>query len=134
MSLSKFEFSAKNVKASLEIAEETVLHGMRRTRLKAEATVNREEDPDRAFLRVVTYPDLMAVSSGSIIVTVDGTADEEIKVPEELDFERYLNLPGQIAGRWEQAVYEINPHYLPSTDDEETEKKRQQPSSEDSSI
>ena len=128
MNTRKFAFSSQTVRADLTISEETVLHGMRRTRLKAGASVTQEEDPDRAFLSMVTYPDLLAVSSGTITVE-----EEEIKVPQELDFERFLTLPGELEGLWEKEVYELNSHFLPRQNDEDAEKKRPQNSTPDSS-
>lgn len=124
----ELKVSLADLEADLTISTETVLMGMRRTRLKAEASVRQEEDPDRAFLAVVTYPDLMAVSSGKI--TVD---QETIEVPKDLDFERFLILPGELEGQWEEAVYALNPHFLPRAADEEAEKKRQPTSTSASS-
>jgi len=118
-----------DLQADLTISTETVLMGMRRTRLKAEASIKPEQDPDRAFLAVVTYPDLMAVSSGKI--TVD---QETIEVPKDLDFERFLTLPGELEGQWEEVVYALNPHFLPKVEDKEAEKKRQLTSTSASSI
>ncbi len=92
MNTRKVTFENDRIKADLEVTEETVLQGMRRTRLKAEASMKGETDPDRAFLAMVTYPDLMAVTTG--VIKVKGKK-ESIQVPEGLEFDYFITLPGQ---------------------------------------
>jgi hypothetical protein len=93
------------------VSEATALIGMKRTRLKLEAERAGEVDPDRHLLRMLTYPDLMAAT-----VQAEG-----IEWP--LEFETFLGLDDRLVGRWEEAVYGLNPHWLPGYD-EAGEKKQ----------
>jgi len=129
MNTHKVTFENDQIKANLEISEETVLQGMRRTRLKAEASVKSETDPDKAFLAMITYPDLIATTVGTI--KIKGKA-EVVQVPRDLDFDTFLTLPGKLESLWEQEVYALNSHFLPSQESEEEEKKRPMNSTEDS--
>jgi hypothetical protein len=112
------------------VSEATTLLGFRRTRLRTEGQgINQAEqdaarqlagteeapspDPDRALLRFWTYPDLVAA-------TIEASG-----IPWPLSFEDFLDLPDQLSAKWETAVYDLNPHWLPQAPDaEKTQKKR----------
>jgi hypothetical protein len=105
---------------SLTVSEATVLVGMRRTRLKlAGDKAERERakdygyDADRHLLRATIYPDLIAAT-----VEARGLAWP-------LEFEEFLGLPEQLWVAWEQAVYRLNPHWLPSP--EQSREKKDDP-------
>lgn len=102
----------------LTVSEATTLIGMKRTRLKVEATNAGETDVDRHLLRLYPYSDLVAAT-----VAAEG-------LPWPLDFESFLALPEQLVAEWEEAVYGLNPHWLPQQSDEQ-EKKQLTPQSSD---
>lgn len=103
----------------LAVSEATVLVGMKRTRLKMAGDKLEKEraekegnhDLDRLILRVTIYPDLVAATT-----QVKG-------LPWPLDFETFLTLPEPLWAVWEEAVYKLNPHWVPKTDDDSEEKK-----------
>jgi hypothetical protein len=103
----------------LTVSEATALIGMKRTRLKLEAERAAETDPDRHLLRMLTFPDVVSAT-----VQAEG-----LEWP--LDFETFVALPDQLVAKWEEAVYGLNPHWLPGYD-EAAEKKLPSPSSGDS--
>jgi hypothetical protein len=111
-------YSDEHLTAEIEVRAATVLDGMRRTRLQLEAgqETGGEPDLDRSFLRSITYPAIVAVSTGKI--TVDGEA-----LPWPPTFEQYLTLPEPLGIQWEIAVYEQNPHWLPPIGEGEDPKK-----------
>jgi len=102
----------------LTVSEATALIGMKRTRLKIEADRAGETDPDRHILRLLTFPDVVAAT-----VQVEG-----LEWP--LDFETFVALPDRLVAKWEEAVYGLNPHWLPGYD-EAAEKKLPSQSSGD---
>lgn len=79
----------------------TVRQGMVRSRLKYEAKQAKEKDFDRALLRSMVYPDLIAA-------TIEA---EGVEWP--LGFDAYLELPETLGVEWEEAVYRLNPHWIP---------------------
>jgi len=87
------------------------LMGMRRTRIREEGRkeIEQESDVDRRILRIYTYPDLIAAT-----VEAEG-------IPWPLDFEPFLELPDHLVAEWEQAIYELNPHWIPKAADQSTE-------------
>lgn len=98
----------------ITVAPATVLIGMRRTRLQVEGRSAEESDPDRALLHLYTYPDLIAAT-----VEAEG-------IPWPISFDDFLTLPDQLAAQWENAVYELNPHWLPGGGEPAEEKKEAQ--------
>jgi hypothetical protein len=85
----------------LTISEATVLIGMRRTRIRLEMEKADEPDLDRKLLGLYTYPDLVAAT-----IQAEG-------LPWPPEFEAFLELPDALVAQWENAVYELNPHWLP---------------------
>ncbi len=110
------------IRIELLVGEASVLMGMRRTRLRMEGRRAEEEDPDRALLRVFSYPDMLAATK-----TAEG-------IPWPLGFEEFLALPEGLLVMWEEAVYELNPNWLITDQvggDEEQTKKVAQSSTDD---
>lgn len=103
---------------SVEVGEATLLMGMQRTRLKIEGNQAEETDIDRRILRLVIYPDLVAA-----------TREAEGFEQWPPDFETFLELPEAFASQWEQAVYLLNPHWLPGQVETGDSDKKKQPSS-----
>ena len=95
----------------ITVTEANVLIGVKRGRLKGEGLRAEEEDLDREIIRLYVYPDLIAAT-----VKAEG-----IEWP--LDFEGFLALPDGLAAKWESAVYDLNPHWLPQPL-EDSKKKR----------
>lgn len=87
----------------------TVLVGMKRSRLRREGIDSGETDIDRRLLRVFTFPDIMAAT-----VSITGSG-----LPDPLDFDAFVLLPDIFVSRWEGVVYRLNPHWLPSSAEEE---------------
>ena len=73
----------------------------------------KDQDPDEAFLRVSSYPDCMAATLKA----------EGITWP--IAFEDFIKLPEQFVIKWEAAVYELNPHWLPVDPEKQSEKKKE---------
>lgn len=96
------EYQDENQSVTLTVSEATVLIGLKRTRLKLEQDKIEEPDPDRRLLRVITYPDLMAAT-----VEADGFKAWPVT------FDEFIELPEPLAIHWEEAVYRLNPHWLP---------------------
>ncbi|MCB0207708.1 MAG: hypothetical protein KDJ52_00170 [Anaerolineae bacterium] len=94
----------------LTVSSATVLAGMKRTRLrmtgdkleKERVERGEEHDLDRLILRVSIYPDLIAATT------------EAEGLPWPLDFETFLTLPEPFWAMWEEVVYRLNPHWLPT--------------------
>jgi len=112
-----------NLAVELTVTEATVLVGMRRTRLKLQGDAIEKEDvgkgtydSDRHLLRVTIYPDLVAA-----------TIDAHGLPSWPLAFEDFLNLPEALWVQWEDAVYDLNPHWLPSEAKTPEEKKANLP-------
>ncbi len=108
------ELSVESTSLQVKVERATVLIGMRRTRLKSEAL--QEKDLDRKLLRMYTYADSAACSSGTL--TIDGKV-----LAWPCDFETFLNLPDELIGPVEELVYLVNPHWLPQEEGAEVEKK-----------
>ncbi|HUX16631.1 MAG TPA: hypothetical protein VMW52_09180 [Phycisphaerae bacterium] len=111
----------EEIDVRLTIARADIRAGMRRTRLQLDADAHdkgkkaRNEDPDVRLLRRFTYPDLMAA-------TVEASG-----IPWPLGFEDYLALPERLGLAWEQAVYELNPHWLPPASEETASDEKKEP-------
>jgi len=99
----------------LVVSKATLKQGIKRTRLKVEAQklakAGELEDVDEFLLRMYTYPDLMAAT-----VSADG-----IEWP--LAFPAFLELPDTLGVKWEAAVYELNPDWMPSSGEDAAEKE-----------
>lgn len=104
------EYRENELEVRLTVSEATTLIGLRRTRLKVDQSKIEEGDPDRALLRVFTYPDLVAP-----VVETSG-------LDWPLDFESFAGLPEQLVILWEAAVYRLNPHWLPAGGDPQEKK------------
>lgn len=97
----------------LHIMRANVLIGMRRTRMRVEGSQVDDDDIDRQLLRAVVYPDLIAP-----VASTQGFADWPIS------FEDFLELPETLVIDWENAVYELNPHWQSAQANEQGEKKQ----------
>ena len=94
----------------LVVSEATTMIGFRRTRYLEEAQAIEDDDPDRALLRRA-FAYLKAA-------TVEA---EGLSWP--LTFEEYLELPEALAIEWEEAVADLNPHWLAVPTEEDIKKK-----------
>jgi hypothetical protein len=97
------EFVCPEWTAHLTVSEATVLIGMRRTRLRLDGERAIEPDDDRRLLRVYSYPDVCSAVSAS-----DG-----LPFSWPPDFETFLKLPDGLLVKLEEAIYRLNPHWLP---------------------
>lgn len=97
---------------NLTLSEATTLMGMRRTMLQVQMQKALEGDEAQRILQVITYPDLVGA-----VVKTEGFAAWPIS------FADFCDLPEQFTTRWEQAVYELNPHWSPGYDDAEEKKE-----------
>ncbi len=124
-------YDANGTRAELDISAATVLQGMRRARLRTEAQAQKETgDVDSFILRLLSYPDICAVMTGTIV-----RESESVTVSREqsLSFELFLALPEPLMIRVEDAVYRLNPHWLPAPSPED-QKKAVTPSTTGSSA
>lgn len=135
MNMPKTMLEMKTLKSSgheIVVSQASVLHGMRRSRVKMmelEAIQKEREEagraPDEAFddlelMRAITYPDLVAAT-----LVFDGAPWETMKLPAVLEafpFSSMLDLTDALLTRWTEAVYALNPHWL-GLEEEDAQKK-----------
>ncbi len=110
-------YDADGVKAELDVSAATVLQGARRARLRSQAKAQATEttDVDSFILRLLSYPDICAVTAGTINETM-------ISWQEPLTFELFQAVPEPLMIQVEAAVYRLNPHWLPTPPAEEQKK------------
>ncbi|MBN1261088.1 MAG: hypothetical protein JXB35_10445 [Anaerolineae bacterium] len=108
------EYQDSKLKVRLVVQEANALIGMRRALLRggaegylkiqeAQIEGERPKSVKLAALRLVArmqYPDLLAAT-----VEAEG-------VDPEMEIESFLDLPDRLVIAWENAVYELNPHWL----------------------
>jgi len=91
---------------SVTVSAATMLIGLRRTRLIIQAGQGEpDSDPDMLVARRIIYPALVAA-------VADHAGFEAWPIP----FEEFLALDEGFAAQWEQAVFELNPHWLSQPD------------------
>lgn len=99
------EYDQDGVTASITVAAATVRMGIERTLMQYGARQLAQDDsPEVGLLRRMTWPDLMAATTGG---EIDG------RPVIHLTFQEWLELPESLVISWEKAVYELNPHWLP---------------------
>jgi hypothetical protein len=104
------EYELDGQAVRLTVGRATALVGMRRSVMVFNARAELKDKPvDTALsvLRTITYPDLTAC-----LVAAEG-------IPAEISFEDFCNLPDDLIALWEDAVYEVNPHWNPAGTPEE---------------
>lgn len=107
------EYSGNGIEARVVVTAANMLQGMKRTRLKPNHGDQELQgmDNDALILRVFQYPDMVAAAKE---ISINGDTTEPT-------FARFLELPEVFAHQWEDATYELNPHWLPRDDDEKKE-------------
>lgn len=100
------EYQGDGFVSHFTVSQATVLIGMARSRLRLDGERAIEPDDDRRLLRVYTYPDLCAA-----VTEADLTGPNGLNWPP--DFETFLGLPDGLVSKLEEAVYRLNPHWLP---------------------
>ena len=115
---------------TIVVREARAIDGYRRQVLLSEA-VNLPTD-DKASVssldvaltvfRIWCYPALVAATA-----TIKNSADAKIKIeenPDKLDLQTLLELPDSLVRRWEDTVWELNPHWIPKAQvDQEADQK-----------
>lgn len=91
------------------------MDGMKRTMLSQEAKSAGETSFDRMFLREIVYPSLICAADG--VLTIDGK-----KVEWPPDFETFTALPEYLGLKWEEEVFEKNPHWKPKYQENQEKK------------
>lgn len=86
---------------TVTVSQATVRMGMARTRIRTHGYERADLGEDEKILAVFTYPDLIAGTLS--VVGLDWPPS----------FDAFLELPEQMIVPWENAVYELNPHWLP---------------------
>lgn len=121
MKTEEFVYEDDYLDVTVVVSEATVLHGIKRTRLRLEGRESEGDDPDRRLLALFTYPDLLAATE-----SVEGELhrDGGEPFPWPLGFETFLRLPDRFISEWEKAVYRLNPHWIAGAGDGD-EKKAQ---------
>ena len=107
------EFDGRTV--SVTVAEATILISMRREQLRQEAFRCVEEDPLRGVLRQY-HAELVAP-------VVEAEGFDTWPGP----FEDFLELPERFARAWDDAVYDLNPHWAPKTVEQEAREAEDNP-------
>lgn len=109
-------YSDEHTEAEIEVRRATVADGARRSRMSADGLKNcGDAEFEEAFTHIRLYPDLLACSSGRIVV--DGV---NIWPP---TFEQFWQLPEEMVIQWQDAVYQANAHWRPELRGDENEKK-----------
>jgi len=123
------QYDDGRIRADLLISEANALIGMKRQRIRIEvsAEVDREENPDEWLVRRFTYPDVIAATveatiEVAIAESVDGETAWEL-LPSPISVAVLLELPETFVAQWEDKVYHLNPHWLPTRPDQEASKK-----------
>jgi hypothetical protein len=115
----------------LIIVEANGKMGMRRSVLRYNSKPEEYESEETKVLRVITYPDLVSSvlsGSGTIGVYDENDSDTEIvvdfsKMP--IPFPLFCMLPDRLLAAWEEACYQMNPHWNPETTISEAAKKKE---------
>lgn len=86
---------------SLTVCRATALMGMQRSIAAYQGAVETAEETNEAVrvLRTISYPDLTACTN------------EVVGIHWPISFDEFCGLPDDLIARWEQAVYEVNPHW-----------------------
>lgn len=111
------EYEDERVTAVIEVRQASVRDGMRRTRLMQQAEEMEFEEDEMRLLRTLVYPPLVSVSEGSLTI-----AGEEQDWPP--DFDTYVELPEALGMQWENAVFDLNPHFWPRGAGEDSGEKK----------
>ena len=98
----------------LTVSEATVAIGVERQRLRTVAGLDDTRPLEIQLLSIATYPDLMAA-----VVEQAGFDTWPVS------FDEFMELPEQLVYQWEQAVYDLNPHWYPSKKAGDEEKAKQ---------
>ena len=100
-------FDSDGIKAEVVCYSADTLAGIRRQIMASEALqeLSEEKNADAAisFAKSVKWP-LLIASAKIVSFSKDGK-------DKKLDFDTYLTLPGLFTTIWEEAVYEVNPHW-----------------------
>ena len=108
MDTRELQFADKRGKSwTVKVSEATALIGMRRSVMRRAGSDVESGDVAGAVLRTITYPDLV-----SCVVEAGGFESWPIA------YDEFAGLPDQFVVSWETAVYDLNPHWLPSEDDD----------------
>jgi len=99
------------VRAALTVRASTTLIGTKRTILHQAALAIIVDEPAVAILRRYTCPDYLACTEGTLTVAGESFIVESMRQP--LPFDVFAGLPAQLTAEWGNAVYELNPHWLP---------------------
>lgn len=99
---------------TITVARATARKGMQRYQMMVKGDEANKTEPDEALatLRLITYPDC-----------VSGT-EQITGLSWPLSFDEFVDLPEELVDMWAVAVYEINPHWLPTKPPETTESKQ----------
>jgi hypothetical protein len=103
-------YDGNGITGRVVVSAANVLQGLKRTRLRNQHGPIDSTPEEVLIAQIFTYPDLVAAAKSIEIDGLDG----------EITFEQFAALPEALVLQWEQAVYELNPHWLPQ---ETTEKK-----------
>ncbi len=133
---SKIRYQDDELNVRIEIREARVIDGYKRqvmlSNLVGSSPPISSDTPvtDVAtyILKAFTYPNV--ISATTRIVNLKGAKKRLPESPEKLTFEALLELPEKLVRIWEDAVIELNPHWMPNVglasttenlDDEEEE-------------
>jgi hypothetical protein len=108
------EYTGDGWAAKFTVSQATLLIGVARSRLRLLGERAIEPDEDRRVLRLYTYPDLSAgVTSALGVYAGPGPAPKLPWASWPPDFETFIGLPDGLVSRLEDAIYRLNPHWLP---------------------
>lgn len=88
---------------TLTVSDATGIMRMRRDRRRLLGEQTIEPDEDRSIMRRFSYPD----AYGAV------TAATGFAFPWPPDFETFIALPDELLVELENAIYRVNPHWLP---------------------
>jgi hypothetical protein len=123
------EFETEKLKFKATVATATILIGMKRSMLKNDMRkIIGPEKPfldlsDEDYVRLFIYPDIIVATVEFEGKYMDGEVWKSFEWP--MSFETFLTLPEAPAAQWQNAIYELNPHWLPAPENTSEQKKKE---------
>jgi len=113
MKEAKIKYQDQDYHLEIVVGEARVIDGYKRQIMLAN-TAENSPPPIVYILKAFTYPNIVAGTR-----SVTNLDDAGSKLPEDIDdltFEELLELPERLIRIWEDAILELNPHWMPNVE------------------
>jgi len=121
MKEAKIKYQDQDYHLEIVVGEARVIDGYKRQIMLANTAENSPppiggatQDAAMYILKAFTYPNIVAGTR-----SVTNLDDAGSKLPEDIDdltFEELLELPERLIRIWEDAILELNPHWMPNVE------------------